>query len=160
MVDGYGFAAAQGTVIYMLFTCGMAVGRFSGHALLHRFSLVTLMRSSAVAVAVGLLLVIFAHHPWLGAMGVVFWGLGAALGFPLALSAAAQGDGDSARRVGAVATLGYVAVLVGPPMLGFLGEHFGLRLAMLPALVAAGIALAMTSAFKAPSASPASPVSA
>ena len=33
--------------------------------------------------------------------------------------------------MGAVASLGYVAFLVGPPMLGFLGEHWGLRLGML-----------------------------
>ena len=35
-----------------------------------------------------------------------------------------------ARRVGAVATIGYVAFLAGPPLLGFLGEHLGLRDAM------------------------------
>ena len=37
-----------------------------------------------------------------------------------------------------VATAGYVAFLVGPPALGFLGEHLGLRLAMMvPAVLLA-----------------------
>lgn len=144
MVDGYGFAPAQGTLIYMLFTLGMAVGRFSGQALLRRFARLTLMRASACAAACGLALVIFAQHPLLGGLAVVLWGLGAALGFPLALSAAAEGGGHSAQRVGAVATLGYVAILVGPPMLGFLGEHHGLRLAMLPVLTMVCAAGAVT----------------
>ncbi|WP_241563977.1 hypothetical protein [Nonomuraea polychroma] len=33
-----------------------------------------------------------------------------------------------------MATIGYVAFLVGPPGLGFLGEHWGLRSAMLVVL--------------------------
>jgi MFS family permease len=33
-----------------------------------------------------------------------------------------------------VATTGYLAFLVGPPLLGFLGEHYGLRSAMLVVL--------------------------
>ncbi|MEG3001370.1 MAG: MFS transporter [Comamonas sp.] len=148
MVDGHGFAEAQGTVIYLLFTLGMVVGRFSGHRLLQRFARVRLMQASALAAALGVALAIFAPVPWLGAASVLFWGLGAALGFPLALSAAGEGDAaDSARRVGAVASLGYVAFLVGPPMLGFLGEHWGLRLGMLPvlamALVAAVLAMVL-----------------
>ncbi|MDR2327262.1 MAG: MFS transporter [Acidovorax sp.] len=143
MVDGYGFAPAQGTLIYMLFTLGMAVGRFSGQALLRRVERHTLMRASACAAACGLALVIVAQHPLLGALAVVLWGLGAALGFPLALSAAAEGGGASAPRVSAVATLGYVAILVGPPLLGFLGEHHGLRLAMLPVLTMVAIAWAV-----------------
>lgn len=148
MVDGYGFAATQGTLIYLLFTLGMAVGRFSGHALLQRFARTALMRASALSVACGLVLVVFAHQPWLGAVAVVFWGVGAALGFPLALSAAAEGDGHSARRVGAVATLGYVAILVGPPLLGFIGEHHGLRMAMLPVLAMVGMALLVTAGLR------------
>ncbi|BBJ45701.1 hypothetical protein SSPO_084190 [Streptomyces antimycoticus] len=33
-----------------------------------------------------------------------------------------------------MATIGYVAFLVGPPGLGFLGDHYGLRTAMLAVL--------------------------
>ena len=66
---------------------------------------------------------------------VVLWGLGASLGFPLALSAAGEGGGDPARRVAFAATVGYVALLVGPPVIGFLGEHSGLRTALIAPLV-------------------------
>lgn len=148
MVDGYSFSNAQGTLIYMLFTLGVTVARLSGGWLLQRFTRLALMRASAVLAALGLLIVIFAQSPVLGAVAVVLWGLGAALGFPLALSAAAEGECHSAQRVGAVASLGYVAILVGPPALGFVGEALGLRLAMLPVLAGCCAALALTWAFK------------
>lgn len=148
MVDGYQFSNAQGTLTYMLFTLGVTVARLGGHWLLQRFSRLALMRASAVLAGTGLLVVVFAQSPVLGAMAVVLWGLGAALGFPLALSAAAEGEGHSAQRVGAVASLGYVAILVGPPALGFVGEIWGLRLAMLPALLACCAAFALTYRFK------------
>ncbi|ALP37194.1 hypothetical protein ASL14_14400 [Paenibacillus sp. IHB B 3084] len=44
------------------------------------------------------------------------------------------------KRVGAVATTGYIAFLVGPPGLGFLGESFGLLHAMIAVLI--GVILA------------------
>lgn len=148
MVDGYQFNNAQGTLIYMLFTLGVTVSRLSGQWLLQRFSRLGLMRASAWLGGAGLLVVIFAQHPVLGALAVVCWGLGSALGFPLALSAAAEGEGNSAQRVGAVASLGYVAILVGPPALGFIGEIWGLRLAMLPVFVACCAALVLAYRFQ------------
>ncbi|MEG2581829.1 MFS transporter [Comamonas sp.] len=148
MVDGYQFSNAQGTLIYMLFTLGVTVARLGGQWLLQRFTRLALMRASAVLAGSGLLVVVFAQSPALGAIAVVLWGLGAALGFPLALSAAAEGQGNSAQRVGAVASLGYVAILVGPPALGFVGEVWGLRLAMLPVVAACCAALVLTWYFK------------
>jgi MFS family permease len=70
----------------------------------------------------------------LAGAAVLFWGLGASLGFPVALSAAGETGPDETARVSLVATIGYVAFLVGPPGLGFLGDHWGLRTAMLVVL--------------------------
>lgn len=149
MVDGHGFAETEGSVIFLLFTVGMVIGRFSGHRLLQHFERSLLMRASALAAVLGLGLVIFSPHPWLGAVSVLFWGLGASLGFPLALSAAAEGPAEhSVRNVSAAATLGYVAFLVGPPALGFLGERYGLRMAMLPVLVMVAVAVVLAPAFR------------
>ena len=41
----------------------------------------------------------------------------------------------AAARVSAVAIIGYCAFLAGPPLLGFLGEHYGLLQALLVILV-------------------------
>ncbi len=93
------------------------------------------MRASAVSGAVGLLLVIVSDNAAVAAAAVLFWGLGASLGFPVALSAAGDSGPDQTARVSLVAIIGYVAFLVGPPALGFLGDHYGLRSAMVAVLV-------------------------
>lgn len=93
-------------------------------------------------------MIVFCNEPWIAAAAVVAWGLGASLGFPLAISAAGASGTNSDLRVRLAATAGYLAFLVGPPMLGFIGEIHGLRLAMLPVLAVVAIAFVVASALK------------
>ena len=58
---------------------------------------------------------------------VVLWGLGASLGFPVGMSAAADDPRRAAANVSVVSTIGYGAFLGGPPLLGLLGEAVGVR---------------------------------
>jgi cyanate permease len=79
---------------------------------------------------------------WLVVIGTVLWGFGASLGFPLGMSAAAEDTKRAAARVSAVAMIGYCAFLVGPPLIGFLGQTFGLLNALFVVfvlLVASGL---------------------
>ncbi|WP_330291249.1 MFS transporter [Streptomyces sp. NBC_00576] len=135
MVDGHGLDAAMGSLVFVGFAAAMTLGRFSGGFFLSRFGRPAVVRASAVSGAVGLLLVIFSDNAAVAATAVLFWGLGASLGFPVALSAAGDSGPDQTARVSLVAIIGYVAFLVGPPALGFLGDHYGLRSAMVVVLV-------------------------
>ena len=47
------------------------------------------------------------------------------------MSAAADDPAKAAARVSVVSTIGYTAFLAGPPLLGFLGAHFGVLNALL-----------------------------
>ncbi len=134
MVDGHGFNPTSGSLIYAGFTLGMTVGRFTGGWFIDRYSRVIVVRASALMGALGIGLIIFVDNAWIAGMSVIFWGLGASLGFPLTISAASDTGPDAPTRVSVVATTGYLAFLVGPPLLGFLGEHYGLRSAMLVVL--------------------------
>ncbi|WP_189670331.1 MFS transporter [Promicromonospora soli] len=154
MVDGFALSAAVAALVYALFGLSMAIGRFSGGFFLDRFGRTPVMISSAVLAVVGIATVSFAPGAALGAFGVVLWGLGAALGFPVALSAAGDDPVGAARRVSAVATAGYTAFLVGPPVLGLIGEHVGLRSAIIVVLVA----VAVSTCFARAVARPTSPV--
>jgi fucose permease len=144
MVDGHGFDAALGSTIYAVFAASMTLGRFCGGWFVARFGRAAVLSASAVAGAAGLAVVIFVDNQVAAGAAVVLWGLGASLGFPVALSAAGASGADSAARVSLVATIGYIAFLVGPPVLGFLGEQHGLRAALIVplALVAAAAFLA------------------
>lgn len=150
MVDGHGFEPAAGSFLFTLFAVSMTIGRFTGSWLVARFGRVNVVRASAVCAGLGLVLVIVVEHQGLAIAGVVLWGLGAALGFPLAISAAGDGGGDATSRVSAVATAGYLAFLVGPPLLGFLGETFGLQNAMLVVLALVTCAAVTASSVRAP----------
>jgi len=55
---------------------------------------------------------------------------------------------NASARVSALATIGYTAFLVGPPMLGFIGEHIGLRLTMLVVLALLILPIFAASALK------------
>ncbi|MFJ2239338.1 MFS transporter [Streptomyces sp. NPDC087859] len=135
MVDGHGLDAAMGSLVFVGFAAAMTLGRFSGTFFLSRFGRAAVVRASAISGAVGLLLVIFSDNSAVAATAVLFWGLGASLGFPVALSAAGDSGPDQTARVSLVAIIGYFAFLVGPPALGFLGDHYGLRSAMVVVLV-------------------------
>jgi cyanate permease len=77
------------------------------------------------------------------------------------MSAAADDPKTAAARVSAVATIGYCAFLVGPPLIGFLGEHIGLLHGLLVVLVLVALAGAVSHAAREPrpvaSADPAEP---
>lgn len=147
MVDGHGFDPALGSAVYAMFAAAMTLGRFVGGRFVDRYGRPVVLCASALVGAVGLALVVFVDNQVVAASAAVLWGLGASLGFPVALSAAGDSGEDSAARVAFAATVGYVAFLVGPPTLGFLGEHFGLRQALLVVL-----ALVVAAAFAAPAA--------
>jgi fucose permease len=152
MVDGHGFDNATGAAIFGVFVAAMTVGRVAGAFLLDRFGRVPVLRASAVSAAVGLAVVIFVPNATLAVVGVVFWGLGAALGFPVGMSAAGDDPRNAAARVSAVATIGYGAFLIGPPVIGLLGERIGLLHALAVVLVLVALAGGCSSAAREPGA--------
>lgn len=154
MVHGHNTDATTGAVVFGVFVTAMTVGRLSGVRLLDRYGRVPVLRASAALAAVGLLMLIFIPVLWVAVIGVIFWGLGASLGFPVGMSAAADDPRTAAARVSAVATIGYVAFLVGPPVIGFLGNHFGILHGLLLVLVLVALAGAVSGAARKPQLTP------
>jgi MFS family permease len=104
----------------------MTVVRVFGGPLVDLLGRVVVLRALAVTATAGLVLFIYAPNLPLVFVGAALWGMGASLGFPLGMSAAADDPAKAASRVAAAATIGYVAFLCGPPILGFISEHLGL----------------------------------
>jgi fucose permease len=135
LADGHGQSDAAGAAGYGLFVTFMTVGRFAGTVVLDRFGRVPVMRWCAALAVLGLGLFVFAPEPWLAYVALAIWGLGASLGFPVGMSAAADDPLKAAARVSVVSTIGYGAFLCGPPLLGLLAEHVGILHSLLAVLV-------------------------
>lgn len=130
IVDGRDQTNAIGALWFGFFTLGMMAGRIGGVYLLDKFGRVPVLQWSAAMAIAGLALVILVEQPILSALGALMWGLGSSLGFPVGMSAAADNPQGSAARVSAVATVAYGAFLIGPPLIGGLGESFGILAAL------------------------------
>ena len=146
MVDGHGFGATMGSLVFALFAASMTIGRFSGGPIVERVGRSRVLLVSALFAATGLALIAYVDSQVVAVAAVVLWGLGASLGFPLALSAAGDSGPDSAARVALASVIGYLAFLVGPPTLGFLGEEIGLRGALVVPLAVALLAAVLSPA--------------
>ena len=128
-----------GTATFAIFLSAMTAGRWFGPRYVNRYGRVRVLRAGTVTALAGLLVIGFS--PALAAVmaGAVLMGLGTALGFPVGMSAAADDPRFAPARVSAVASLGYVAFLAGPPAIGFLADQAG----VLHAVSAAGILMAV-----------------
>ncbi|WP_431074889.1 MFS transporter [Microbacterium phyllosphaerae] len=126
VAEDHGGGTALGAAALATFSVAMTVVRVFGGPLVDRFGRVAVLRILAVAAASGILLFILAPSLPLVFAGAALWGIGASLGFPLGMSAAADDPAKAAARVSAAATIGYISFLGGPPVLGFISEHIGL----------------------------------
>src|SRR3954454_10597206 len=156
MIDGYGAAAALGVLTFAIFLSAMTLGRWFGPGLIDRHGRVLTVRIFAVLALVGLALVVWGSALPVAMAGAALWGLGTALGFPVGMSAAGDEPAHAPARVSVVATIGYVAFLAGPPLIGFLGEEAGtLRaLTVTGGLVALGLLVSGVLRPPAPAADP------
>lgn len=147
LIDGYDTPRWLGVAGFALFVTAMTAGRLGGPVLLDRYGRVPVLWATMAAAGVGVVLIVLGGHPAPVVLGIVLWGLGASLGFPVGMSAAADDPVHAAARVSVVSTIAYTAFLAGPPLLGFLADQVG----TLSALLAVSVLL-IPSAFVVPAA--------
>ncbi|WP_328822154.1 MFS transporter [Micromonospora rubida] len=142
-VDGYGLSEAAGAAVFGVFVVGMTVGRTVGTVALDRWGRVPVLLGTILCAGVGATLAVLAGSGPVAIAGVALWGLGASLGFPVGLSAAADDEDRAPARVSVVGVIGYSAFLGGPPLLGLLGDQVGTLRALIvvPLLLLPALAL-------------------
>jgi len=105
-----------------------AIARYFADRVVDRFGPVRVAKGMQGMMALGVLVVFFAPGVAIALLGFAMIGAGTSALFPLAMSAAAQRtDKSAAINVAALAQFSFVAFLLGPPLLGFVAEHAGLR---------------------------------
>jgi MFS family permease len=108
--------------------------------LLDRYGRVPVIRALTILSVGGLVLFVFGHWTPVAFVGALMWGVGVSLGFPVGMSAGADEPARAASRVSVIASIGYCAFLAGPPLVGFLGQHFTVLRGLLAVAVLLGLA--------------------
>ncbi len=151
-IDGYSTSEAAGTLGFAAFLTAMTAGRWVGPALLARFGRVPLVRFLALIGVIGVIVFVFGGSTPVGFVGVILWGSGVSLGFPVGMSAGADEPEAAAPRVSVIASIGYCAFLGGPPLVGFLGDSIGVLRATTSVAVLLGVAILLAGSVRPPNA--------
>ncbi|TMC52304.1 MAG: MFS transporter [Chloroflexi bacterium] len=115
--------------------------RFRADLLTARTGRATVTRIGALVAVVGLALAIAFPVLPVAVAGFALVGMGTAVVLPLAFAAGAN-LGQSGTSLALVMASAYAGTIAGPPLIGTMADHFGLRLAMAVPLVAALAVLA------------------
>lgn len=150
MIEDHETTATFGTLGLAVFLAFMTLARWFGSNLLDRYGRVPVLRVLTIIFTVGILLFVFAPFPWLAFVGAALWGVGASLGFPVGMSAGGDDQVNAALRVSVVASIGYVAFLGGPPLIGLIAQHSNVLEALLVVAAFAPIALLLAGSLREP----------
>ncbi len=131
LVDSRGAPAAIGALTYAGFNLTMAIGRFAGGPLIARHGRVAALRAGGLVACGGVLVLCLVPGTVAALIGAAGWGLGLAVVFPSAMSAAGEVPGRGGRAVATVSTIGYGGFLFGAPLIGFLAHLMPLLHALL-----------------------------
>lgn len=125
-------AAAAFGLMWFVITAGRAVGGF----LVDRIGRFRTVLFSTVVTAAGITIFLLdsvIHQPILG---LVVWGIGQALGFPMSVNALSDDPKKSAARINMIITVVYISSIAVGPVLGTIGQSFGIYVAFaVPALL-------------------------
>ncbi|MFF0526675.1 MFS transporter [Actinomadura nitritigenes] len=121
----------------------MTAGRLAGDRVVARFGPVTVLRTGSLVAAAGLALGLLLAHPVAAVSGFTLFGLGVAVVAPVTFSAAGNVPGvPAAAGISRVTGVGYLGLLGGPPVIGFVAQGVGLAWALaVPAALAGLIVL-------------------
>ncbi|WP_405544586.1 MFS transporter [Streptomyces phaeochromogenes] len=122
--DVLGAPASTAAFAYGTFAATMTIGRLLADRLVARFGSMAILRYGAATAAVGIANVTVSPWMWAAFAGWALFGLGLSGCVPQLFSAAGHADPAAAgANVSRVAGLGYVGMLAGPAVIGWL-THF------------------------------------
>ena len=105
-----------------------ALVRFFGDNLLNKFGPILISVASLFFMFLGIFLVVLSNSSKLAIFGFLFLGAGSAVIFPMAISiAASRSDRPAETNVASLTQFAFGMFLLGPPILGFVGEAYSLR---------------------------------
>ncbi len=112
------------------FSLAMLAGRLVGDQARHLYGDKWLVLVCSIMAIVGLVTVLSILHPMASILGFLCIGMGLSVIVPITYSQAGNIRGiDPGTGISMVTTIGYAGFIIGPPVLGFLADWQGLRVA-------------------------------
>ena len=137
--------AATAGLGYSAFAQVVALGRLMGDLLRQRGGAMMLARVCGTLAIVGGGVLVSAPNAALAYLGFGIIGLGVSVGLPLGVSAAAALPGSASQNVAVLSFVALTGFLVGPPMIGFIAAHVGMRIGLAVLIPALVVSLAFSS---------------
>ncbi|MBB4520593.1 MFS transporter [Rhizobium leguminosarum] len=141
MRDVFAVEPFVGGLSVTIFSSFIAIGRLGMDPVIDRFNPRPVAITLLGIAAIGVVMVATATHPVVALAGFGLTGIGCSSVYPLAISAAARRtDRPAPVNVAALGQTTFLVFFAGPPLLGFVAEHFGIRFsywAVVPVLAAA-----------------------
>lgn len=121
-------SAAQAGLGYSCFAVCMALGRFAANTMRNWLGVKKLIISGILVAIVGLIIAALAKTMVPALIGFAITGLGLSALIPIIFAIASQATGVTpGAAIATVSTSGLLALLIGRPTIGALGDHYGLQ---------------------------------
>jgi MFS family permease len=143
-----GYSGSEAAGLFGMFWVIITLGRLLGGFVVDKIGRVLTVRYSAILASVGILIFIANDLLQVPAIGLVLWGLGIAMGFPMSVAAMGDEKSMAPSRINMIITVVYISSITVGPALGALGDVTGLFVAFAIPLVMMITAAALSSKTK------------
>lgn len=130
-----GYSASEAAFAFGILWILVTFGRAIGGPIVDKIGRRATVLSSALLTSVGIIIFMGGTAVNLPYVGLVCWGLGIALGMPMAVAALGDDPKMASPRVNMIITMVYVSSVTVGPALGALGQGFGIYVAFAIPLV-------------------------
>jgi MFS family permease len=130
-----GYSGAEAAFAFGILWILVTFGRAIGGPIVDKIGRRATVLSSAILTSVGIVIFMGGASLGLPYVGLVCWGLGIALGMPMAVSALGDDPEMASPRVNMIITMVYLSSVTVGPALGAIGQSFGIYVAFAIPLV-------------------------
>ena len=118
------------TAAFSVYMVAMTTGRFLGDRIVNRIGAAKTLYYCSLILTSGFLMVVFFPYPVTGLIGFVLCGFGVSCVSPLVFSMAGRSvKFGSATALASISSISYLGFLMVPPLVGFISEGLGIRVA-------------------------------
>jgi predicted MFS family arabinose efflux permease len=128
-LTGSGYSGSEAAIMFGIFWIAITAGRLVGGFIVDAIGRSRTILFSALLAASGIAVFIAQDLINLPLLGLILWGLGIAMGFPMSVASMGDQESMAPARINMIITVVYISSITVGPALGTLGEFAGLYVA-------------------------------